>query len=365
MRLNFTAPLNSLGFGITGLNLLRELSVHAEVALWPLGSLEAPAGSGELIRACLARQASYDVAAPSLRLYHQFDLAQHVGRGIHAAFVIFELDRFRPVELHHLRQQDVLFVCSRWAEKVLQEAGLSCRIVVAPLGVDETLFAPAPSQEGPTRFLCVGKWELRKGHDVLLEAFAKAFRPSDDVELTLLCHNPCFPTAEALKRYNSQWEAMAARSPMAEKIVVYRSRLASQKDVAALMATSDCGVFPSHSEGWGLESAEMLAMGKQVILTNYAGHTEYATRENSLLIDCGLVEDAHDGVWFRADLPEWQGKPGRWASLGSRQQEQLIEHLRSIHKKKQEGSSLINQAGIDSMKAFTWKRTAEAVLAGL
>jgi hypothetical protein len=40
-------------------------------------------------------------------------------------------------------------------------------------------------------FLNVGKWEYRKGHDVLLEAFNKAFEPTDNVRLVMNCHNPC------------------------------------------------------------------------------------------------------------------------------------------------------------------------------
>ena len=48
---------------------------------------------------------------------------------------------------------------------------------------------------------------------------------------------------------------------------------------------ADCGLFPARAEGWNLELLEMMACGKQVIATNYSAHTEFCTKENSILIE--------------------------------------------------------------------------------
>lgn len=367
MAMNVAAPLNSLGYGVVGLNTVLALeATGAEPALWPIGGVDVDQGHVEALRRMVGRQAAYNPRAPSLRIFHQFDLAQHVGKGPHCGMPIFELNRFKPNEVHHLKAQDFVFANSHWAGEVLVENGVPReRIQYAPLGVDTSVFRPATEpREGFTQFINIGKWEYRKGHDVLLEAFNKAFEPGDNVNLLMHCHNPCLPGEDG-QRYNADWERAYKSCRLAEKVTLTGGRFPTQAAVAMLMRTSDCGVFPSRAEGWGLESAEMLAMGKHVILTDYSAHTEYADETNAHLIRVDQLEDAHDGYWFRADDPSWQGKPGRWARMSQDQVDQLVEHMRRIHKLKQAGELNPNLAGVESMKRFTWANTAAEILAVL
>ena len=53
---------------------------------------------------------------------------------------------------------------------------------MVPLGVDCSIFTPKPSSRKPTIFLNVGKWEKRKGHDVLIEVFNDTFSEDDNVD---------------------------------------------------------------------------------------------------------------------------------------------------------------------------------------
>lgn len=364
MSINLSAPINSLGYGYVGLNIAIALErIGASPALWPIGPIEAPAETHDFIRRMIGRQASYDPKAPSLRLWHQFALAEHVGKGPHIGMPIFELNRFRPVEQHHLLSQDLLVATSKWAKDIFLSNGIpEERIILAPLGVDHNLFRPRPApQEIPeTVFLNMGKWEIRKGHDILANAFCAAFTAEDNVRLLMHCHNPCAGT-----EYNAGWEQHYQSCDLANKIFVSRGRLESQRDIATLMSGVDCGVFPSRAEGWGMESCEMLAMGKSVILTDYSGHTEYARPDNSLLIKIDSLEDAHDGVWFHADAPDWNSKPGQWAHLGQNQFDQLVEYMRSIHRQKQAG--LIpesNSIVANSVNHLTWDSTAKAIISG-
>lgn len=372
MDINLTAPVNSLGYGVVGLNVALALHRRHTPALWFVGPPEAPPEHHAALIEMRNRASFFNPKAPSLRIYHQFDLAQHVGKGPHCAMPIFELTRFKPVEEHHLLSQDIVFANSRWAGQVLADNGVpEDRIQYAPLGVDQGIFCPrrdtvVPGQPvGPTVFLNCGKWEYRKGHDVLLEAFNRAFEPTDNVFLVMNCHNPCLSAAmrdeNANWRYNDGWTQSYKSSKMGARIEVLARRLPTQQDVADMMATADCGVFPSRAEGWGLESAEMLAMGKHVILTDYSAHTEYANATNALLLTVDRLEDAHDGHWFDAGDRAWDGPPGQWAELGTAQVDQLVEHMRRVHRLKQAGELLPNYAGADSMRAFTWDNTAEEI----
>lgn len=349
-----------MGYGLTGLNILKSLvSQGHHVSLWPIGQVECPQDCVDVIKEARFRaEHCYNKHAHSLRIWHQWDLAQHVGRGPHCGFPIFELDRFTEAERWQMGQQDLLFVASQWAKWTLVEAKIRDEsfIEVAPLGVDHTIFHPFVarsfdfSKPEATVFLNVGKWEVRKGHDVLYKAFCKAFTPSDNVHLVMACYNPCKE-----KAYSDSWKRLYEGCALGKKITVIDGRLPNQESVAGLMASVDCGVFPSRAEGWNLELGEMMAMGKVAIATNNTAHTEYVTKENCLLIETPDMEIAYDGLWFHGQ--------GGWAKFGNDQEDQLISHLRGVHAAKQ-GSNIAptNQSGIETMKRFTWDNTAQKIV---
>lgn len=365
MPINLTCPINQLGYGVVSLNLLKAFEANGESpACWFLGPVEAPQEDIPLIEVAQKRQEEFDHFAASLRVYHQFDLAHHVGRGLRCGFPIFELDRFRTNEINHLTSQDALIVPTQWAADVIAEqlGGQCPEVKVSPLGVDSSIFFPVNKPApGPTRFFNCGKWEVRKGHDVLCEAFNLAFGKDDDVELVMNCHNPCFADRSKYESYNREWERFYKTSKLGSKISVSKTRLASQRDVADLMRAVDCGVFPSFAEGWNLEASEMLAMGKKLIITNCSAHTEFCNPDNSLLIPASKTEAAHDGIWFNADDPRWNGEPGRWMEFDLDAMDALITHMRAVHEQKQNGADMFNAAGVESMRLLTWKNTANII----
>ena len=125
------------------------------------------------------------------------------------------------------------------------------------------------------------------------------------------------------------------------------------------MSQSDCGVFPARAEGWNLELLEMMACGKTVIATNYSAHTEFCDSNNSMLIDTDGLEQAKDGVFF-------SGSYGKWASFSESSKEQLIEHMRTVHRLKgYNPHDLLNSNGIKTANQFTWKNSAQELLNGL
>lgn len=343
MDINITAPINQLGYGICGLNILKALSRENKVGLYPLGEIQAAPSYHPIIQAALENLWSLSPTSPCLRIWHQHDMTMWFGRGLHVGYPIFELATFTPKELHQLTIPHLIAVPTGWAADILVKNGLSANNVrVAPLGVDTSVFYPTNSSTGmKTRFLNIGKWEVRKGHDVLIKAFKAAFGDDPSVELIMNCSNP-FLTAEQ----TAQWE----RLYQAPNIRIISQRLANQKDVAELMNSVDCGVFPARAEGWNLEALEMLACGKQVIATDYAGHTEFLNEENALLVKTDKLEDAYDGIWFKGQ--------GAWAELGDVEIKALAQHMHELHYRKQYGNDISNQAGLETAKRYTWDKTA-------
>lgn len=354
MNINLTGAFCTSGYGVATTHFLAELDRAGHlVAGFPIGSVEPDAYHAEAVKGALERARFYDKGAPSLRIFHQWLLAQHVGKGPHVGFPIFELDTLTPVERHHLQSQDLVLVCSKWARDVLVQNHITVPVKVVPLGVCPETFSPCPLPEGPTTFLHIGKAELRKGLPDIIEAFSKAFSRADEVRLILHCPNP-FLSPEKAPRYNAEWKAMAERSPLREKIIWSDYRLPSQKEVADLMSKAHCGLFPARAEGWNLELSEMLAMGRHVVCTNYAGHTEYVTKETARLIEITRTEPAYDGVYFHGQ--------GNWARVGPEELEQLIVHMRDIHKKNREGALEVNTDAVLSMREFSWRNSSHKLV---
>lgn len=357
MDINLSAPCNMLGFGIVGVNLLASLVEQGhEVALWPIPSqdrVEAHPKHHGSIRTGVANQEFYNKDAPSIRHWHPFDLAQHVGCGPRIGSTVFELDRFTDRELHHLRSQDGLAVPTSWGKRILEENGITLPICVLPHGVDREIFnelvqpaLPELGKNNTTVFVHCGKIEIRKSTDILLDVFNKAFESTDNVHLIVSFYNPFMTEAE-----NKEWADLYLNSKLGSKITVIPGRLATQQDVAALMATADVGIFMAHSEGFNLEAIELLSLGKHLIITNYSGHTEFATDDNSLLIEQVDLEMAYDGRWF-------DGKTGRWMSIGEAEIDQAVDYMRIIHTKKQQGELRSNEPGIETAKQFSWDAAA-------
>lgn len=355
--INISAPINQLGYGVTGLNLVNSLAqLGHTVSLWMIGQPDVPEEYVETIKESVGNARKPNFNAPSIRLWHQHDMSEFVGKGTKVGFPIFELDTFNDLELHHLSNPDEYFVCSQWAKDVLIENlykhykwdDIGKRTHVIPLGVDRKIFKESISTREETVFFNCGKWEIRKGHDILVRAFNKAFEPTDNVELWMMCDNPFYSPEESF-----QWERMYKGSGLGDKIVTI-PRQKTQKEVYNIMMQTDCGVFPSRAEGWNLELLEMMSCGKNVIATNYSAHTEFCNSDNCMLVDTDELEDAHDGKWFRGQ--------GKWAKIDEKQIDQLAELMREVHKKKQSDNLKINQEGIETAKKFSWEASAKKIV---
>jgi glycosyltransferase involved in cell wall biosynthesis len=348
--INIISPINQLGYGIASLNIIKHLP---EVSLWPIGQIQVTNESdANIIRSCLIKAQMPDFNASCIRIWHQNDMSQFVGRGQKIGFPFFELDKFSDIEKYHLNSLDKLFVSSQWAKEVAKsELRISeNNINVVPLGVDVCIFKPnLRTNEGPTVFFNCGKWEIRKGHDVIVDAFNKAFDENDNVELWMMCDNPFLQ-----KDQQDSWLKLYLNSKMGNKIKII-NRKQSQEEVYNIMAQTDCGIFPARAEGWNLELLEMLACGKHVITTKYSAHTEFCNEKNASLIDIDELEPAYDGVWFN-------GKIGHWAKIGNAQLDQTVEHMRNVHNLKESRNLSINSHGIETANKFSWNNTSNTVL---
>jgi len=177
--------------------------------------------------------------------------------------------------VHQVRERvDRVWVPSAYVRDGYVASGMPPGIVdVVPNGVDLERFSPhGPVRElhdgasGRTRsvtFLFVGGTIWRKGIDVLLAAWARAFGPDDDVRLVV----KDFGVASVYKGQTAgdDVRALAARADVAP--VTYLTDDLPAAELPALYRAADVVVLPYRAEGFCLPALEAMACGVPVIHT--------------------------------------------------------------------------------------------------
>ena len=182
------------------------------------------------------------------------------------------------------------------------------------------------------------KWEPRKGVDVLLTAFLRAFNESDDVQLFLQTYS--YDDAASMQRDHGHLERKlnetlnvivsndeslrAKRDGLYSKIeVMTRERTMDQ--MASLYKTADCLVSPSHGEGFGLPVLESMAVGTPVMVTKWSGLRDLVINESyGYLVEIDGKEFARNSPG-KSDFAEDRMK---WASIDT---DSLVENMRAVY----------------------------------
>lgn len=352
MNINFMSAVGYTGYGFAGVNFLRELNLkNHNVSLFPIGQMNPD--NQEDASACFNsfdKQETYDPEAPCLKIWHQFDMGARIGKGKFFAFPFFELTDLTKKEIHHLNNVDEIIVTCEWAKKILEQNGINKKINIVPLGVNTKVFdytlKSSLKPKDKYIFMNIGKWEVRKGHDVLVNLFNDTFDEKDNVELWIAGSSSEMAfSAEELNK----WHELYMTSKLKDKIKIF-PRLNTQQEVAQLMSYADCGIFPSRAEGWNLELLEMMAMDKPVITTNYSAHTAYCNSDNAYLVNIDDLELANDNKYFR--------NFGKWAKFGERQIDDFKSKMRMVFEQK----ITSNPNGLKIAESLSWSSVTDDLI---
>ena len=153
MNIHLQAPIGATGYGNAALNLLKEIDKDHDICLTPIGNPKIENQSDEeTIRKCINKQASVSYDSISVKIWHQFDLLNRLGRGKYYAYPFFEIDTFNTLEKHHLNFPDGIIASSQWAKKILINNGINRPIDIVPLGVNPDIFYPINVENKPKNF---------------------------------------------------------------------------------------------------------------------------------------------------------------------------------------------------------------------
>ena len=179
------------------------------------------------------------------------------------------------------RTVDEVWAPSEAAREAFVASGVAPDLVhVVPNGIDPERFSPdGPRRELPTRkstvLLFVGGMTYRKGIDLLLEAYGRAFTSADDVCLVLKAFG-----SRTFYRGQTAEEAVRAFQavPGAPELVLVDEDLAFD-EIPALYRACDVLVQPYRGEGFCLPALEALACGRPVIVTDGGSTDDFVPPE--------------------------------------------------------------------------------------
>ncbi len=341
-EINLIGGVNKLSYGRVTINLLIQLrKLGVKVNLLPIGNLEFESKEKEDIYWGLENSKTTETTVPSVKVWHAHNCSfPEVLTGPHYQMPIFELDTFTEQEKSELSKVQIIN-CTKWAEEVCHKNGLTNTVGIVNLGYDPGIFYPKerPKNELFT-VLNVGKWEIRKGHDIIPEIFSLAFSPEDPVSLVMCCHNPFYTQEETdswINYYNKKLQNYN---------ISFVGRLDTQEQLANLMRQTDCGLFPARAEGWNLDLLEMLACNIPCVYSDYSGHSEFTTHG----IKLNKKELAIDGKWFFGQ--------GIWGEITSDNIKSFAHQLKEIY-----WLWLDNKydSGQD-VSSFTWEHSSKQLL---
>ncbi|MCC6672734.1 MAG: glycosyltransferase family 4 protein [Planctomycetes bacterium] len=239
-----------------------------------LGALDAPLPPGDQER--VARCAARPRCRGGTTFHHM--LIPHAVPDPRAArnvlHTLFETDDLPEEWVPRLRAFDLLVVPSEHQRGVFARAGVAperLAVLPPPLRTDQAVRGdperaadpPRPGGARPFRWLSVFDWSLRKGHDVLLRAFARAFR-AGEAELVLKVLPGRHAQAALQEHCDGVVRANARGTPPRVQVL---QAVVDDRRCDSLYRCADAFVLASRGEGWGRPVHEALLHALPTVTT--------------------------------------------------------------------------------------------------
>lgn len=283
-------------------------------------------------------------------------------------YTFFERDTLSPQIVENARRHfDCILTGSSYCTDTLRRYGIPTGSVIQ--GVDHVTFHPLPEHRRlfADRFVIFsgGKFELRKGQDLVIRAVKVLQERHRDVLLVAAWHTrvgspdgwmagstyidlPQHPTQQASGAYREFVTQVLVLNKVDLSRVILPRQLA-QNAMADIYHETDIGVFPNRCEsGTNLVLMEYMACGKPAIASWTSGHRDILTEQNSLIVRASKPMTINDGeepefTWDDPDLDE------------------IIEKLEWGYQNR-DALKAIGTRACEDMGQYTWTRTAQQFL---
>lgn len=176
---------------------------------------------------------------------------------------MFESDKIPEDWPEYLNAADEVIVPSKFCADTFARSGVNATVV--PLGYNDRAFkfierdVPVDNQ-GVFTFIHYSSFNMRKGFAEVFQAFTEEFKTNEPVKLIL-------KTTERKQMI----PILPSQYPNIEVINDH----VTESELSDILGRSNCMVYPSRGEGFGITPLEAMATGLPAILPNAHGISEY------------------------------------------------------------------------------------------
>ena len=256
---------------------------------------------------------------------------------------------------------DIILGGSSWNEMKLKEKGIENTGLLIQ-GIDPELFYPGKNEKNHELFVIFsgGKFELRKGQDLVLKAMQIIQQKFPDVILINAWYNLWPHTMHSMKfskflnyEYKGEtWKNFMVNLCKINNIdgnKVFSLPITPGNKLRDLYLNTDIGLFPNRCEGGtNLVLMEYMACGKPVIASFNSGHKDILTDSNSF-----LLKNMHEFKLFdnKTLIADWE-EPDI---------DEIIAKLEYAYYNRDALKQVGQKAG-EYMKDYTWEKSADSLL---
>ena len=358
MRLLVNAPINALSFGNVSVNILRELhKKDIDLVFFPIGDkaeLEAYdkidlSFVKYLQSATNSRYEKINKDIPALKLWHIFGSETRYSKN-QSLFTFHEVSEVTSIEKNLLNFQDRIFVSSNYTKNIFELNGVE-NVTYVPLGFDSDFHITNKTYlEDKIHFGLLGKFESRKNTARIIKAWLKLFGNNSKYQLSCAITNPFLDKA---KFQNELLKMLEGKQYNNLNFVPYMQTNSEVNDFLNSIDIDLGGL--SGAEGWNLPSFNATALGKWSVVMNATAHKDWATSDNSILIEPSSLKDCYDDVFFKKGQAFNQGQ---FFNISDEEIENAILKSVSFAKKP-------NSEGLKLQKEFTYEKTVETILCAI
>ena len=358
MELLLDIPLNPLSFGNVSLNIVRELyKKNINIGIFPKGDVNLSAYDlDEDIRLYIQNAINnrldfFDPQIPSLNLWH-LNGSENRKTKDQYLFTFYECNQPTDFEVKLCKGQDHTFFSSTYALENFQNCGVT-NASFLPVGLDPDFHNTGKDYQlgkDVIHFGLMGKFENRKHTAKILKTWAKKYGDDPKYQLT------CCITNTFVKPQEMDGLIRGALDGKAYKNINFLPFLKTNAEVNEFLNSIHIDLTGlSGGEGWNLPSFNATALGKWSIVLNATSHKDWATEDNSILIEPSGQMPVHDGFFFSNNSPFNQGTFYTWS------ESEVIAAMEKAESKVDQ----INTQGQKLAEDFTYSKTVDIILASI
>ena len=290
-----------------------------------------------------------DPDTPTLKLWHLNGSEVRVGRH-QVLYTFYELDQPTLEEINLASLQDHVCFSSNYAADKFERAGVK-NISSVPPGFDRDFHQTDKTyMPDKVHFGLMGKWEKRKHTCEIIKAWAKKYGENYKYQLSCCITNPFFSTEQMNQTIAHCLEGKRYGN------INFIPYLKTNSEVNDFINSIDIDLTGlSGAEGWNLPSFNATALGKWSTVLNCTSHKDWATPENSILIEPEGKEPAYDGVFFK------EGQAFNQGNIYKLEEDKIIEscELAETYVGKK------NTQGLKLQDEFSYSKTLDRLLSKL